>query len=72
MKLKDNVYNILKWIMLLAAPVATCILGVISAVKTHDASAIVTSVFGGIGTIAGVIIKISDGNYRKELPEEIK
>lgn len=69
MKLPDNVYIALKWIMLLAVPACTFILGIISAVQTGDISAIITAVFGGVGTLAGVIIKISDGNYQKELAE---
>ena len=67
MKLPNKVYDILKWIMLLATPVCTFILGIIAAVQTGgDVSAIVTAVLGGLGTLAGAIIKISDGVYRKE------
>lgn len=69
MKLPDNVYIILKWIMLLATPVCTFILGIISAVQTGDPTAIITAVLGGLGTLAGVIIKISDTTYKKELGE---
>ena len=67
MKLPDKVYDVLKWIMLLAGPVTTFILGIIAAANTGDISAIITAVLGGIGTLAGIIIKISDGQYRKEL-----
>lgn len=69
MKLPDNVYNVLKWVMLLAGPVCVFILGIISAVQTGDISAIITAVIGGIGTLAGVIIKISDSTYKKDLSE---
>lgn len=67
MKLPDKVYDVLKWIMLLAGPVTTFILGIIAAANTGDVSAIITAVLGGIGTLAGIIIKISDGQYKKEL-----
>ena len=67
MKLPDKVYDVLKWIMLLAGPVTTFSLGIIAAANTGDISAIITAVLGGIGTLAGIIIKISDGQYRKEL-----
>lgn len=67
MKLPDKVYNILKWIMLLATPVCTFVLGVLAAIQTGDVSAIITAVLGGLGTLAGVIIKISDTEYRKGL-----
>ena len=66
MKLPDNVYIVMKWIMLLATPLCTFILGVIAAAQTGDPSAIITAVLGGLGTLAGVIIKISDTEYRKQ------
>ena len=67
MKLPDAIYNVMKWIMLLATPVCTFVLGIIAAAQTGDASAIITAVLGGLGTLAGIIIKISDTAYRKEL-----
>ena len=66
MVLKDKTYEALKWIMLLATPVATFILGVYSACQSGDVATIITAVIGGLGTLAGVIIKVSDTNYRKE------
>lgn len=65
MKLPDKVYNILKWVMFLATPVCTFVLGVLAAIQTGDPSAIITAVIGGLGTLAGVIIKISDAEYKK-------
>ena len=70
MQLPDKVYLILKWVMLLATPVCTFILGIIAAVQTGDISAIITAVIGGLGTLAGVIIKISDTAYKKSLVVE--
>lgn len=67
MVLPDKVYIILKWIMLLATPVCTFILGILAAVQTGEPAAIITAVIGGLGTLAGVIIKISDMGYRKEI-----
>lgn len=72
MKLPDKVYLILKWVMLLATPICTFILGVLAAVQTGDVSAIITAVIGGLGTLAGVIIKISDSVYQKELTAKEK
>ena len=65
MKLPDKVYNILKWVMFLATPVCTFVLGILAAIQTGDPSAIITAVIGGLGTLAGVIIKISDTEYKK-------
>jgi len=67
MKLPDKVYLILKWIMLLATPVCTFIIGVYEAFQTGSFAAIVTAIIGGLGTLAGVIIKISDTEYKKGL-----
>lgn len=72
MKLPDKVYDIMKWIMFLAVPVGTFILGIIVAVQTGDISAIITAVFGGISTLAGIIIKISDSFYKSKLKEGAK
>lgn len=72
MKLPDKVYLVLKWMMLLATPLCTFILGILAAVQTGDVSAIITAVIGGIGTLAGVIIKISDSVYQKELTAKEK
>jgi len=66
MKLPDKVYIILKWIMILATPICTFILGILAAVKTGDTAAIITAVIGGLGTLAGVIVKVSDNAYKKE------
>ena len=66
MRLPDKVYDVLKWIMFLGTPVATFIIGIMAAVNTGDPAAIITAVFGGLGTLAGIILKISDGIYQKE------
>lgn len=70
MRLPDNIYIAMKWIMLLATPLCTFILGILAAAQTEDPAAIITAVLGGLGTLAGVIIKISDSQYKKDLIEE--
>ena len=72
MRLPDNVYDILKWIMLLAVPVGTFILGIIAAVQTGDPVAIITAVCGGLETLIGIILKISDSFYKKQIEEAKK
>lgn len=69
MKLPDKVYIAMKWIMLLATPITTFILGILAAAQTGEPAAIITAVLGGLGTLAGIIIKISDATYRKEIEE---
>ena len=67
MKLPNKVYDILKWIMLLAVPVGTFIMSLIAAIATKNASAIITAVFSGLASLAGAIIKVSDNEYKKEI-----
>ena len=72
MKLPNKVYDVMKWIMFLAVPVGTFILGIIVAVQTGDISAIITAIFGGLGTLAGIIIKVSDNTYQIEQKGGVK
>ena len=72
MKLPDKVYNVLKWVMILAVPLATFVTSLIVAIQTGDITAIITTVISGLGTLAGALIKASDVEYRKELKEEQK
>lgn len=69
MRLPDKVYDVVKWIMFLGVPVATFIIGILAAINPDiaaKAGPIITAVLGGLSTLAGIVIKISDGNYRKE------
>ena len=66
MKLPNPVYDVMKWIMLLGVPVGTFIISIITAVNTGDPTAVITAVFTGLATLAGIVIKISDGEYKKE------
>lgn len=70
MRLPDKVYDILKWVMLLAVPVGTFILGILSAIQTGDSVAIITAVCGGLETLIGIILKISDSFYKKQIGAE--
>jgi len=76
MILNDRLYQIMKWVNILAVPLATFLIGVVNAVLTKSIEAIITAVIGGAGTIAGVIIKESDKNYYKvggsAISEEIR
>ena len=67
MKLPDRVYDALKWVMLLAVPVGTFVLGIIAAVNSGDTVAIVTAICGGLETLIGIILKISDSFYKKSI-----
>lgn len=66
MKLPNKVYDILKWVMFLGVPVGSFITSLIAAIITKDPITIITAVFTGLASLAGTIIKISDGEYKKE------
>lgn len=66
MKLPNKVYDVLKWVMFLGVPVGSFIISIITAVNTGDPTAVITAVFTGLATLAGIVIKISDGEYKKE------
>lgn len=67
MVLPDKIYTIMKWVMLLAVPVGTFVLGIILAIQTGDITAIITAVCGGLETLIGIILKISDTFYKKSI-----
>jgi len=71
MRLPNKVYDILKWIMILAVPFATFIVSIIDAVATGDPRSIIMAIFSGVAELIGIIIKISDGTYKKQLKEEV-
>lgn len=69
MKLPNKVYDVLKWITILAVPLSAFVTSVIVAIQTGDPIAIITAVISGLGSLAGAIIKASDVEYKKELKE---
>lgn len=69
MKLPDKVYNVLKWVTILAVPLATFVTALIASIQTGDMTAIITTIISGLGTLAGAIIKASDVEYQKGLKE---
>ena len=70
MKLPDKVYDILKWVFLLVVPVGSFITSIIVSIQTGDVKAIIAAVATGIESLVGLIIKISDSNYKKGLKGE--
>lgn len=64
MKLSDDVYNILKWISLLAIPTVTLITS-ISETLGYAHGAELAAVVSALGVFAGSVIKISTDTYYK-------
>ena len=65
--LPNKVYEVLKWITILAVPLATFIISVYDSIITGDFRSIVMAVLSGLAELAGIIIKVSDTQYKKKL-----
>lgn len=65
MKLSNKMYDILKWVSLLAIPLVTLIMSISEAVGFGYGST-VAAIVSAIGVFAGAVIKISTDNYNKE------
>lgn len=66
MKLPDNVYEVLKWIGLVALPAfAWWTLEVGADIGIQNAE-VVAKVLNATGTLLGILIGVSTFNYRKE------
>lgn len=66
MKLSDNIYNVLKWIGLIACPAIATFIGVIAPVwNISNADAIVTTI-NAVGVLIGALIGVSSYTYTKK------
>ena len=65
MKLSNEVYNILKWISLLAIPTVTLITS-ISETLGYAGGAQLAAIVSALGVFAGAVIKISTDAYYKD------
>ena len=64
MKLSDNLYNVLKWICLIAVPALITLISTLGTIYGWDTTAI-TATIGAIATFVGALIGISNSNYYK-------
>jgi hypothetical protein len=62
MKLPDKIYNVLKWICLLALPLTTFITSV-SETLGYSGGAKIAAIVSALGVFAGTVIKISTDAY---------
>lgn len=65
MKLNDKLYNVLKWVCLIAVPALTTLLSTIGTIYSIDMTA-VTATIGACSTFIGALIGISQYNISKE------
>lgn len=65
MKLSDNLYNILKWICLIAVPALITLISTLGTIYGQDMTT-VTATIGAVATFVGALIGISNSNYYKD------
>ena len=65
MKFSDNVYNVLKWLCLIALPGAATLYTALAALWGWPAAQAVSGTLTAIGTFIGVCIGVSNANYNK-------
>lgn len=70
MKLPDSVYNLLKWLALLAIPALATFYGVIGKVWDLPYTAEIVTTLTAIGTLIGTLIGVSQYNINKGKKEE--
>lgn len=66
MIIPNKVYDVLKIVVWICPGLLAFICGLINAIQTGDAIAIVTAVIGGIGTLAGGLLTKSCEDYKKQ------
>lgn len=66
MKLPDKVYDILKWICLIASPAIIAFLTTIFTLYNIPNVEIVTGTIAAMATLIGALIGISSATYKKE------
>ena len=66
MKLPDKVYDVLKWICLIASPAIIAFLTTIFTLYNIPHVEIVTGTIAAVATLIGALIGISSATYKKE------
>ena len=72
MKLKDSIYDVLKWIALICIPAVVTFLSVVLGVLEINPKTInvIVTIISAIGTLIGTLIGVSTAAYNKEKKDE--
>lgn len=65
MILPDNVYNVLKWLLLTFTPALIVLISTLGVIYNFDTE-VITLTIGAIATFIGALIGISNHNYNKK------
>lgn len=68
MKFSNRIYDILKWIAIIAIPALVTFLSVVLGVLDVDAKTvnIIVTIISAVGTLIGTLIGVSTANYNKD------
>lgn len=67
MKLKNETYDLLKWIALVFLPALTTFIGVVMKCFNIEYTDIVLTIMVAFDTFLGAILGVSTSNYKKEV-----
>ena len=72
MKLKNSIYDVLKWVALICIPAVVTFLSVVLGVLEIDPKTIniIVTIISAIGTLIGTLIGVSTAAYNKEKQDE--
>ena len=72
MKLKNSIYDVLKWVALICIPAVVTFLSVVLGVLEIDPKTInvIVTIISAIGTLIGTLIGVSTAAYNKEKQNE--
>lgn len=71
MKFSNKIYDVLKWIAIIAIPALVTFLSVVLGVLDVDAKTvnIIVTIISAVGTLIGTLIGVSTANYNKDKGE---
>lgn len=70
MKFSDRVYDMMKWLGLIALPALATFYGIIGKVWELPYTAEIVTTITAVGTLIGALIGVSQINYRKEKDDD--
>jgi hypothetical protein len=65
MKLNNQVYDTLKWVLFVVVPALTTLVGGVATLYGYDATQVVTLI-NLVSTFVGVVTGVSNANYNRE------
>lgn len=66
MKLPNNVYDVLKWTLMIAVPAVITLISTLGTIYSYDTT-IITATIGAVATFVGALIGISNSKYYNDV-----